>query len=218
MEGMKFDRGKAMWELVPAEYLTKLASSIKPFIEMYMLKDKEIKFDKSYIYNIVRANIIRWRQFGPQSQIGQNHPLMNAMIGILMLAKTREYSYDEVFTEIPFQQRWDLIDPEWTTNIVEIYSYGAAKYEKNNWMKVESDRYYAALNRHIEAFWNKKTYDDESGFLHLYHAAWNCITLQWLEKKSERNEIVSNIPPVILKAANKMRGVNISIKTKKIKK
>lgn len=211
---MKFDKGKAMWELVPTEYFTRLASSIKPFIEMYMLKDKTIKFDRSYIYNVVRANIMRWRQLGLQSPIGSNHPLMNAMVGILMLAKTREYSYDEVFADMPFQQRWDLIDPEWTTNIVEIYSYGAKKYEANNWQKVESDRYYAALNRHIEAFWNKKTYDDESGFHHLYHAAWNCIALQWLEKKVE-NEIIQKIPEKIIKAANKLRGISLSVNKKK---
>ena len=207
MEGMKFDKGKAMWELVPIEYFKCLASSIKPFIEMYMLKEKTIVFDKQLIYNIVRSNIARWRQMGALSFTGSNHPLMNAMIGILMLAKTREYSYDEVFNNIEFQQRWDLINPEWTTNIVEIYSYGACKYEKDNWKKVESDRYYAALNRHIEAFWNKKIYDDESGFHHNYHAAWNCIALQWLEKKE--------IPEKIIKAANKLRGINLSITKKK---
>jgi hypothetical protein len=218
MEGKKFDFEKASWDLVPSQYLVSMSVAIKPFIEMYMLKDKKIVFDKNHIYNVVRSNIVRWHLKGRDSYLGNAHPLMNSMIGILMISCPKEYSYEDVFTDNEFRQRWDLINPVWTTKIAEVYSYGARKYEKNNWMKVESHRYYSALNRHLDAFWAGENYDSESGFLHLYHAAWNCIAIQWLEDRDRTNEIKSVIPPEIIRAAKKMKTIELSAMPAKIVK
>jgi len=218
MEGMKFDTGKARWDLVPAEYLTKMSQAIRPFIEMHLIREDKLVFNKDYLYNIARANIFRWKDFGAAGMIGRLHPLMTALIALLMLAKRREYSIEDVFSEFSFDQRWDLIETEWTTNLAEIYAYGAITYEDDNWMQVESKRYYAAANRHIDAYHAGKLFDEESGFLHLYHAAWNCIALMWLESHSD-NKIVSEIPPAIIRAAKKLQGIShINVAKKAVKK
>ena len=204
MEGMKFDTGKARWELVPTEYLVKMSQAIRPFVEMFLLKadEKEIFFDETYIYNTVRANIFRWKMMGLNGLLGKQHPLMSALLGCLILVKYPHYSYIGVFPESvhDFAQRWDLIEPEWTTKIAEVYAYGAQKYEDDNWQGVSPDRYYAALNRHLDAYADEKNFDDESGFHHLYHAAWNCIALMWFEAQG--------VPEVIVKAAKKLQYID----------
>lgn len=200
-EGMKFDDGKARWELVPTEYFVKMSQAVQPFIEKNLLKadEKQIVFDPAHIYNIARASIFRWKMMGTSGMVGRQHPLMDAAIGILMLVDGYEVEYDKVFTEHTFEQRWDLINPKWTTKLAEVYAYGAKKYEDDNWQGVAPDRYYAALNRHLDAYADEKNYDDESGFHHLYHAAWNCIALMWLEAQV--------IPEVVKVAARKLQRV-----------
>lgn len=200
MEGTKYDAGKPRWDLVPTEYFVKMSESIRPFIEVHMLKDGKLVFDRMIIYNMVKAMILRWKMMGMAGLLGRHHPLMYSLIGILMLAKTREYAMEEVFVDSEFPQRWDLIDPEWTRMLVEIYSHGAEKYEDNNWQKVASDRYYSALNRHLDKHFEGKTYDEDSGYKHLYHAAWNCIALMWLEKNIE----VKDIPEPLRKTASNL--------------
>lgn len=75
--------------------------------------------------------------------------------------------------------RWDLLPYDAVEKIVEIMTYGAKKYSPNNWQKVESSRYIAALMRHIVAEIGGEDYDKESGFLHLAHAACNILFLLW---------------------------------------
>ena len=207
---MKFDKGKASWDLVPADILTNMAAAMKLFIEMHMLRDDKIIFDRAYLYNVARANIMRWRTMGDNCYLGSTHPLINTLIALCLLAKPREYKIEDI--KSVFAQRWDLIDPEWTKNIAEIYAYGAVKYAPDNWKLVSPDRYYSALNRHIDWYSLGETYDGESGFAHLYHAAWNCITLLWFDKKRPV-EVRSEIPAVILRAAKKLKGIgDFSIK------
>jgi len=217
VDGVKFDNDKAAWHLIPSEHLVSMAVAIRPFIETHMLSDKEIHFNRNYIYSIAKSNIIRWHHKGECSYLGNFHPLTNAMIGICMLAKPRVYTHEEVFSTA-FNQRWDLIDPEWTRNIAQIYQYGAVKYEADNWKKVEPYRYYSALNRHIDEYWAGNKYDSESGFHHLYHAAWNCIALQWFDKNNVSTEIKSTIPPEILKASRKLKNITLISMPKKITK
>lgn len=83
--------------------------------------------------------------------------------------------------------RWDLLPWDAIEKIVEIYSFGAAKYGDNNWQGVESERYFAALMRHLVAREKGELYDKESGKLHSAHAAWNCIALLWNDLKEELN-------------------------------
>lgn len=81
------------------------------------------------------------------------------------------------------KDRWDLMDWESIGDIVKVYTMGAAKYEDENWRKgIAWRRIFAALMRHLMAFWLGEETDKESGLPHLAHAAWQCIALLWYSK------------------------------------
>ena len=55
--------------------------------------------------------------------------------------------------------------------ITEVLTYGAAKYDDNNWARgARWGRYFAALCRHLFAWWGGENLDPETGFSHLAHA------------------------------------------------
>ena len=68
--------------------------------------------------------------------------------------------------------RWDLLPLKATREIVDVLTFGAAKYGANNWQLVEDHeaRYVAALQRHLTAWRLGETCDPESGLHHLAHA------------------------------------------------
>lgn len=70
--------------------------------------------------------------------------------------------------------RYDLLPPETLEAIVQVLTYGANKYDDNNWHKVEKFRYVGAMMRHFEAYRKGQQLDAESGFHHLAHAA-SCV-------------------------------------------
>ncbi len=74
--------------------------------------------------------------------------------------------------------RMDLIPPEFEEAVAEILTYGAQKYEDENWRKgINYKRVYGALRRHLLAWWRGEDYDNETGFSHLWHAACNLAFL-----------------------------------------
>ena len=85
--------------------------------------------------------------------------------------------------------RWDLLDPDFPEGIVKILTFGAKKYEDNNWRKLKdsggTDRCYAALMRHLTEWRKGNKIDSESGLSHLYHAACNLYFLEWFDKESK---------------------------------
>ena len=74
-------------------------------------------------------------------------------------------------------------------HIIAVLEFGASKYAENNWQHVENgrQRYYDALMRHMEAWWNGEKRDPESGLSHLAHAGCCLVFLLWLDDK-ERSE------------------------------
>ena len=56
-----------------------------------------------------------------------------------------------------------------------VMDYGAEKYERAGWMKVEPTRYDAASRRHRRDRDRGDTHDPESGLLHLAHEATNIL-------------------------------------------
>jgi hypothetical protein len=68
--------------------------------------------------------------------------------------------------------RYDLIAPEIDAAVAAVLTYGAIKYEDRNWERgMEWSRPYAALKRHVDAWWAGETQDPETGMPHLWHAA-----------------------------------------------
>ena len=74
--------------------------------------------------------------------------------------------------------------------VLEVLELGAKKYAPDNWKHVENarTRYYDALHRHVEAWWNGEMFDKESGKHHLAHAICCCMFAIWqdLNKKETK--------------------------------
>lgn len=77
--------------------------------------------------------------------------------------------------------RWDLLPWLGARAVVAVLTYGARKYSPGNWRRVSEprDRYFAAAQRHVTAWWGGEKVDPESGELHLAHAI--CCLLFLLE-------------------------------------
>lgn len=95
------------------------------------------------------------------------------------------YEYDELvyrpnnqlFKADAGKPRLSLVPSQIIWDIAEVREYGTNKYPetgKDNWNKVEMERYIDALYRHflafIESYWSK---DSESGIFHYKHMACN---------------------------------------------
>jgi hypothetical protein len=67
--------------------------------------------------------------------------------------------------------RHDLIPPELPDAVARVLAFGAAKYGERNWEKGMSwGRPFAALMRHMWAWWRGEEADPETGMSHLWHA------------------------------------------------
>lgn len=80
--------------------------------------------------------------------------------------------------------RYDLIPPEALEELAQVYTMGAHKYADRNWEKgLNYGRIFAAIMRHLWAFWRGETLDKESGIHHAAHAAWGCFALITYQKR-----------------------------------
>jgi hypothetical protein len=77
-----------------------------------------------------------------------------------------------------------LIPPCCIIDLAEHLTYGASKYRANNWKKGSKDRYYSALQRHLLAWHNGETFD-EDGKRHLVAVFTNAMFLLWMDKQRE---------------------------------
>jgi hypothetical protein len=67
--------------------------------------------------------------------------------------------------------------------VVKVLTYGAKKYDRNNWRHVDAIRYQAALMRHFSAYMQGEQCDPETNINHLAHMA--CSVLFLLAKDLE---------------------------------
>jgi len=68
--------------------------------------------------------------------------------------------------------RMDLLPPEFLLGTADILGFGADKYGARNWEAgMRWGRPYAALQRHMLAWWAGEDTDKETGQSHLNHAA-----------------------------------------------
>ena len=83
--------------------------------------------------------------------------------------------------------RMDLIPPEVVESLAKVLGYGAAKYGENNYQAgIRWSRYYAALLRHLFAWWGGEDDDPESGFHHLDHVLANAAILLMFVRKGAK--------------------------------
>jgi len=76
--------------------------------------------------------------------------------------------------------RLELLPGAALEQIAEVLTYGAAKYEAHNWCRgARWGRYFAALLRHLFAWWRGEDLDPETGMSHLAHAG--CCLLFLME-------------------------------------
>jgi hypothetical protein len=74
--------------------------------------------------------------------------------------------------------RLELVPYDCIEEIAEVLTYGANKYEANNWTRgARWGRYFAALLRHAFAWWRGEDKDPETGFSHLAHVGCNLVFL-----------------------------------------
>lgn len=80
--------------------------------------------------------------------------------------------------------RFDLLDPAFIHSMAEVMTYGVEKYTPNNWQNVKhfDARYTAALHRHLNAWQQGESFDQESGLYHLAQIAVNAMFLFWKER------------------------------------
>jgi hypothetical protein len=67
--------------------------------------------------------------------------------------------------------RLDLVPPEVIHATADVLTFGAEKYGDRNWEAgMDWGRAYAALMRHMLAWWGGEDKDPETGRSHLWHA------------------------------------------------
>ena len=76
---------------------------------------------------------------------------------------------------------YSLIPPNALNELTEVLTFGAKKYDRDNWKQVANaeDRYFAAAQRHLWAVARGETLDPESGKHHYAHAL--CCIMYLLE-------------------------------------
>jgi len=79
---------------------------------------------------------------------------------------------------------WDGLE-----EIVKVLAFGAQKYDRDNWRKVEfaQTRYLAAAFRHLAAYNMGEKTDSETDISHLAHAGCCLLFLLALEKRNGSN-------------------------------
>ena len=78
---------------------------------------------------------------------------------------------------------YDLLVPEFLDETAQVLTLGAKKYSPDNWSRCDGfRRYFAAMMRHLWAFWRGEDNDRETGKSHLAHAACCLMFLFWIHK------------------------------------
>jgi hypothetical protein len=73
--------------------------------------------------------------------------------------------------------RLDLLPWESIIEVGKVLTFGAIKYEEDNWKKVKPKRYRSALLRHFVAVELNEEFDEETGLHHYAHMACNALFL-----------------------------------------
>jgi hypothetical protein len=78
-----------------------------------------------------------------------------------------------------------LLPTDAMSAIAAVLGFGAAKYAPRNWEKgLAWSRVYAALMRHMFAWWEGENADPETGYSHLWHAGCCIVFLIAFERRN----------------------------------
>lgn len=78
---------------------------------------------------------------------------------------------------------WELAPWESFEQIIKIMTYGAKKYEPDNWKNVEINRLISAFMRHLVQWIKGEIIDKESGFRHTSHMATNAVFINFIDMR-----------------------------------
>ena len=85
--------------------------------------------------------------------------------------------------------RMDLLDAHAITQLAQVLTFGAQKYEAHNWRRgISKSRLIAAALRHLFAYLGGEDKDPESGLSHVAHAMCCAMFLLGLEHRSELDD------------------------------
>lgn len=79
---------------------------------------------------------------------------------------------------------WQLLPMGPIADIVHVLKFGAVELAPGNWTQVPEpmERYYAAAMRHLAAWGQGESHDQESHLPHLAHALCCLVLLRWFER------------------------------------
>lgn len=93
--------------------------------------------------------------------------------------------------------RWSLFPAGTLNEVLKVLEFGAVKYAVANWKVVPQarTRYYDALLRHVDAWWQGEKKDPETGYHHLSHAVCCALFLIWLDWSKDENPSTQDSAP-----------------------
>jgi hypothetical protein len=77
---------------------------------------------------------------------------------------------------------WTLLPFSAVEEVVKVLEFGAKKYDRDNWQKVEYHRYVKAAFRHLIALAQGERDDPESGLHHGAHIACCVLFMVWKDQ------------------------------------
>ena len=109
-----------------------------------------------------------------------------------MMKDKKFMKYDGKDGDAPIKPQYELIYAPALAEEVEVLTFGAQKYEPNNWARCTSVmRYFGALMRHMFAWVSGEDIDPETGLSHFAHA--RCC-LMFMKGLMDLNPIADDRP------------------------
>lgn len=150
-----------------------------------------------------QARAFPMRNTCPECTLGEE-ALREAAMEKTSARQRKEHSFaltaspDEATKHDDDKPRYDLIPPEVLDGLARLYALGAQKYDARNWEKgMGWGRLFAAINRHLWAWWRGEDYCPKDGQHHLLSAVWGCFALYtYATRKTGTDDRPSGCAPV----------------------
>lgn len=84
--------------------------------------------------------------------------------------------------------RMDLVPWACVSEVAAVMTHGLSKYPEGGWKHVERsrERYFAAAQRHLIAWWEGESKDPDSGLSHLAHVSCCIFFLLWFDLQESK--------------------------------